>query len=179
MSNDPYLPPQKRREILRDYGQRHGLEFFVETGTANGDTPAALMPHFQHLYTIEVGEGQWRAAVQRFKGRHVTCLHGDSAEQLPKVLSELGDNRALFWLDGHACGGDRAKKDTPILEELDAIFASGVDHVILIDDARLFGGMTHYGEWDWPHIDEIRVAASDHGYDYECADDIIRLTPGT
>lgn len=179
MSTDPYLPPERRREILSEYGQHFGLEFFVETGTANGDTIAALMPRFKHLYTIEVGKAQWQAARDRFRGRHVTCIHGDSAEKISLVLAELGDKPALFWLDGHFCGGDRADKDTPIVEEMAAIFASGIPHVVLIDDARLFEGMSHYGEHDWPHIDQIRVMASENGYDYECVDDIIRLTPAT
>lgn len=179
MTTDPYLPPERRREILRDYGREHGLTVFVETGTANGDTPAFLSPSFERLFTIEVGKDQWGAAVARFRDDpKVECLHGDSATLLPRVLDEIGDQRALFWLDGHFCGGDRAEKDTPILEELEAIFASGVEHVILIDDARLFEGMSHYGEHDWPHIDQVRDLAAGHGYDFECADDIVRLTPG-
>lgn len=174
---DPYMPPQRRRELLRDVARMHRLTVFVETGTANGDTPAFLMPDFEKLYTIEVGKAQYDAARARFDGTNVQCLHGDSAEWLPKVLEEIGDQRALFWLDGHFCGGDRAEKDTPILEELEAVFATGVDHVVLIDDARLFEGMSHFGEHDWPHIDEVKRLAASHDYDFECVDDIVRLTP--
>ena len=177
-SREPFLPPLERRKILRSYGEQHGLKVFIETGTANGDTPAALMRYFEQLHTIEVGEDQYKAAVRRFRDSNVRCYHGDSGQILPEILTEIGDQRALLWLDGHYCGGDRADKDTPILEELEAIFSTGVDHVILIDDARLFEGMTHYGEHDWPHIDQIRDLAESHGYSYECADDIIRLTPG-
>ena len=178
MSKDPYLPPAERRQILREYGQEWSTAYFVETGTANGDTPAALMDDFNELWTIEVGEGQWKAACRRFAGTNVNCLLGDSGEHLPKVLAEIGEEPALFWLDGHYCGADRAEKDTPIMEELAAIFASGVEHVILIDDARLFEGMSHYGEHDWPHIDEVKAIAADNGYTFECRDDIVRLTPG-
>jgi hypothetical protein len=49
----------------------------------------------------------------------------------------------LFWLDGHFCGGVSAHGDkgTPILEELNLILSHRVkEHVILIDDARLFNG---------------------------------------
>jgi hypothetical protein len=176
---DPYLPPKRRREILRDYGRDHGLRVFVETGTANGDTPAYLAPFFDQLYTLEVGWEQYLSAQNRFAGTNVTCLHGDSAERILEVLQQIGDTAALWWLDGHFCGGDRADKDTPILEELTAIFATGVPHVILIDDARLFEGMSHYGEHDWPHIDQVKDLAAGHGYRYDCADDIIRLTPGS
>lgn len=174
---DPWLPPQERREILRQYGEQYGLRVFVETGTANGDTPAHLMPYFDQLYTIEVGVNAYHAACVRFMGTNVQCIHGDSAQQLPKVLDLIGSQPALFWLDGHASGGDRAEKDTPIIEELQAIFATGVPHVILIDDLRLFGGQSHYGEWDWPHTDELTGLASTAGYEHELAGDIMRLTP--
>lgn len=150
---------------------------FVETGTADGETPAFLSPHFDELYTIEVGREQYAAALHRFRGTNVTCLHGDSGTRLPEVIFQIGGTPALFWLDGHYCGGDRADKDTPILEELAAIFAAPVKHVVLIDDARLFEGMSHFGEHDWPHIEEVRHLAEDNGYDFDVADDIVRLTP--
>lgn len=174
---DPYMTHDRRREVLRDYGQRFNLRVFVETGTAGGDTPAALIDDFDQLYTIEIGDAAYAAATVRFAGTRVNCLHGDSGALLSRVLFMINDAPALIWMDGHYCGGDRGDKDTPIIEELEAVFASGVPHVILIDDARLFEGMSHYGEHDWPHIDQIRQMASDHGYDYLVADDIIRLTP--
>lgn len=175
---DPYLPPEVRREILRKYGKRYGLKVFIETGTADGNTPAALLDDFDQLYTIEVGEAAYRRARRRFVNTaKVLCLWGDSAEVLPQVLKVVGDQPALLWLDGHYCGGDRGAEDTPILAELEAIFATGPPHVVLIDDARLFEGMTHFGEHDWPHVDAVRELAEKHGYTYKCEDDIIRLTP--
>lgn len=175
--SDPYMTHEQRREVLRDYGKRFGLRVFIETGTAGGDTPAALLDDFDRLYTIEIGDAPYAAAVARFAGSRVRCLHGDSGALLPKVLIEVGDTPALIWMDGHYCGGDRGDKDTPILEELEAVFAGVVPHVVLIDDARLFEGMSHYGEHDWPHVDQVRRMATEHGYHYEVADDIIRLTP--
>lgn len=173
---DPYLPPEQRREILREYGKRYGLRVFIETGTADGNTPAALMADFARLYTIEVGLAAYQAALKRFSGTNVTCLHGDSAIRLPDVLSELTEP-ALLWLDGHFCGGARGAEDTPILAELEAVFGHGFPHVVLIDDARLFEGMSHFGEHDWPHVDAVRNLAMSHGYTYKCKNDIIRLTP--
>lgn len=173
---DPFLPPEERRKILREFGKRCDLRYFVETGTSVGDTPAALINDFDHLFTIEVGDAAFQAAKARFGGTKVTCLHGDSTELLPKILRSLSQP-ALFWLDGHYSGGDRGVKDTPVLEELEAIFATGIAHVILIDDARLFEGMSHYGEHDWPHIDEVEALASKYHYDFVVADDIVRLTP--
>lgn len=173
---DPYLPAEERIEVLRDYARRHGTTVFIETGTAGGDTPAALIDEFELLFTIEVGKDAYDAACKRFAGTRVSCFHGDSAYWLPKVLGGI-DTPALLWLDGHYCGGDRGTKDTPVLEELEAVFATGIPHIILVDDARLFGGMSHAGEHDWPHIDEVRALAEEHLYGFEVADDIVRLTP--
>lgn len=162
---------------MRDYAQRYGLRVFIETGTSVGDTPWALMDVFTTIYTIEVGESLWLEATKRFRGTNVICFHGDSAEILPVLLHEYVRQPALLWLDGHFCGDARADKDTPIIEELEAIFATNLPHVVLIDDARLFEGMSHFGEHDWPHVDQVKTMAADHGYTYEVADDIIRLTP--
>lgn len=177
---DPYLPAEARRVILADYGRRYGLTVFVETGTNAGDTPWALMDQFERLYTIEIGRDLFHAARDRFVGTNVMCLHGDSATVLPAVLREIGETPALLWLDGHACSSnvaERGKQDSPIIEELEAVFATGVPHVVLVDDARLFKGMSHYGEWDWPEIGDVAMLAREHGYRFECADDIIRLEP--
>lgn len=174
---EPYLPPPIRRQIIADVGKQWGLTVLIETGTANGDTPAALMHDFEQIHTIEVDPSQYAAAVRRFEGTNVACWHGDSAYVMPELLNQLGDTPALVWADGHFCGSARGDKDTPVLEELEAIFATGVRHVILVDDARLFEGMSHYGEHDWPHIDEVRKLAERHDYDCVIVDDIARLTP--
>ncbi|MES1975768.1 MAG: hypothetical protein V4472_25200 [Pseudomonadota bacterium] len=174
---EEYLPAEARREVLRDYGEEWHLDVLIETGTHTGDTPAALTDAFDRIYTIEIDLATHEAACQRFAGTNVTCLLGDSTDVLPDVLDLLDDSPALFWLDGHASGGPRGAKDTPIVEELAAIFATDVPHVVLVDDARLFGGMSGAGEWDWPHINKIRVIAASASYDFAVEDDIIRLVP--
>lgn len=176
--SDPYLPPEQRRAILADYGQRYGLTVFIETGTSAGDTPAALMGQFGRLYTIEVDADLFRAARARFEGSNVTCLHGDSGVVLEAVLREIGETPALLWLDGHRCSEPVDAADTPIMAELEAVFATGVPHVVLIDDARLFEGMSHHEEQpNWPAIGDVSVLAMANGYHFECAEDIVRLTP--
>lgn len=178
--SQPFLPPEQRRQILREYGQRFGLRVFIETGTNDGGTPWELKHDFDKLYTIELGEKPWLEALDKFAlHQHVVCLHGDSATVLPAVLVTV-DQPALIWLDGHWSGGDTARgsQDTPVLVELQAIFETGRDHVVLVDDARLFDGMPLHAEQPgWPHIDEVRKLAAENGYTYELADDIIRLTP--
>ena len=83
---------------------------------------------------------------------------------------------ALFWLDGHYSGGEtaRGKKDTPILEELITIFGAKEEHIILIDDARLFGSAK-----DYPSLKELAFFCRNKkpNIDFVVLDDCIRITP--
>jgi hypothetical protein len=91
------------------------------------------------------------------------------------VLRDLREP-ALFWLDGHYSGGftGMGAKETPIVEEVEAIFAhEQKGHVLLIDDARCFGTLP-----DYPTLEAFRekVAAERPDLAWELAHDIIRLT---
>lgn len=178
-----FLEANERREVLRDYGVKYGLHTFIETGTNRGDTPWALRHNFDKLYTIELSEELYDAASARFRDSPmVQCVHGDSTERLPEVLPQF-KGPALVWLDGHHSGPGTAHGtlDTPIVQELEALFADGRKHVILIDDARIFDGQPehldypHYG--DYPSCEWVEEQARAHGFDYELRDDIMRLTP--
>ena len=70
---------------------------------------------------------------------------------------------AIFWLDGHYSGGITAlgNKECPVLEELETILKSHIQHVILIDDARLFNGTN-----DYPTIDELKFIISKSKFEY-------------
>lgn len=183
-----FMSAEKRREVLADYGSRFGLNVFIETGTNDGETPWVLKDNFRELHTIELGSRQYRLAVQRFADYpHVHCHRGDSAVVLPRVLSKVSEP-ALIWLDGHYSGPGTAQgsKNTPVVEELEAIFRDGRSHVVLIDDARCFYGgaenpidgtpaYDHYGTWT--SLEKLRELSEANGYVYEEKNDIIRLTP--
>ena len=180
---DLYLPAEQRREILRGYGLKYGLSTFIETGTNNGDTPWALMDLFDELYTIELDQRLWTAAVSRFQGHpKVTCRQGDSTDILPEVLA-LIDGPALVWLDGHYCGPGtgHAILSTPVREELAILFEDKRGHVIIVDDARIFDGepehemYDHYA--DYPTLEWIETLADEYDYNYELSDDMVRLVP--
>lgn len=96
---------------------------------------------------------------------------------IANVLAELKEP-AIFWLDGHYSGGITAtiEKYSPINEELQTIIANNqLQHVILIDDARVFEG-----EHGYPTIEEVRDLTSKQfpGYHFSVDEDIIRLVPG-
>lgn len=178
-----YMSADQRREVLQKYGEHYGLNVFIETGTNDGGTPWLLKDQFRELYTIELAPRLWREAERRFQDiPNVHCLQGDSTVVLPQVLEAINEP-ALVWLDGHYSGGITAHGDldTPVKQELEALFADGRNHVILVDDARIFlGGPEHLDEphyHDYPSIDWVRQTAIENGFDFLLEDDIMRLTP--
>lgn len=79
-----------------------------------------------------------------------------------------------FWLDGHYSGFETAKGDleTPVSSELESILRSKINHIILIDDARLFTGKN-----DYPSVEELKnyVLSKKNYYSFEVENDIIRI----
>lgn len=163
-----------KQNNIRKFQQDYGLATFVETGTFMGDMVEAQRTYFRKIYSIELGKDLYNQAAERFaKYPHIKIIQGDSGVILKDLVKEINEP-ALFWLDGHYSAGITAKgdKNTPILEELGTILNHKDDHVILIDDARLFTG-----EGDYPTIDEISsfVLGQDPGRMVTVADDIIRI----
>jgi hypothetical protein len=174
----PAPPPHAVKEaVVRALARRYGTRILVESGTYFGDMVAAMKRDFARIYSIELGRQLHEEAVARFREQpNVTLIHGDSGQAIKEVLAQL-DEPALFWLDGHFSSGvtARGNQDTPVREELDAIFAAReLRHVILIDDARHFGLEPAY-----PTIAELRdsVRARRPRFDFAVDVDIIRITP--
>jgi hypothetical protein len=129
------------------------LKQFVETGTYLGDTLEYIAREGVDCMSIELSEQLYAAATRRFAGfENVNLILGDSAQEMPKLLTRLG-KPTLFWLDGHySCGFTaRGETDSPIIAELEAIYNHPIaGHVILIDDARCFNGIN-----DYPRLDDL------------------------
>lgn len=127
-------------QIVLDLAKNAHADVFVETGTFRGDTTRWAASHFKQVHTIERAQclfDEHNGELSALPG--VTPHLGDSKDVLPKVVEELGDESAVFWLDGHWSGGFTAGADDecPIMEELECL-ASRDSDIILIDDARLF-----------------------------------------
>lgn len=178
MSN--YLPHAERAEVIRTYARKYGIKCFIETGTNTGDTVAILLDEFDQIVTIEIDTDLTEEARQRFEGVYkVDCVNADSGEFLRLLVPTLTEP-AIYWLDGHYCGGAvHPEIDTPIREELAAVLQSPPGSVILIDDARLFGSMEEHTEEykDYPEINWVCHQAVQAGYEWLVEDDIIRITP--
>lgn len=179
LRGSPVPPPHAVKAYwLRRFQKRYRAEVFVETGTYHGASVDAMLHSCREIYTIEVDPGLCARAQRRFSDYpHVHVIHGDSGQVLMALLPTLMD-RCLFWLDGHFSGAGTARaadRDTPIQDELAAIGSHHrKDHVILIDDARLFDDSD-----DYPHLETLRRLLSEINprYAVRVMDDMIQAYP--
>jgi len=133
-ARSPHLLKQK---VVREYGERFGLQTLVETGTYYGEMVAAMKSHFERIYSIEyVPELASRATRKFARDEHVRIFCGDSRLVMPEVLALL-EGPALFWLDAGYYGwvGIRTNEQR-LSAELEMILSHRFPHIILLDDAR-------------------------------------------
>jgi hypothetical protein len=139
----PVRSPHLLKQLtVAEYGRRYNLRCLVETGTYYGEMVAALRKQFDRIYSIELDPELAGYSRQRFKNYpQVKILEGDSGALVPQVVAQL-DHPAVFWLDAGYYGVDLTKGDlSRLLTELRAILSSRVrEHVVLMDDARIFVG---------------------------------------
>lgn len=112
----------------------------IESGTYNGSFTDRVKGDYKHVHTIEIVDKFYQDAVKKFKNDdNITCHRGDSPVVLRKILAQI-DEPVSFWLDAHYQGGSQPNATKkPLLEELKAIAGHHIkDHVIMIDDVRLF-----------------------------------------
>jgi hypothetical protein len=137
--------------------EKHGLEHFIETGTLEGHTSQWATDHFKTVVTVDVN-----SPYRCHKG--VEYFVANSADFLESKVVNLP---TFFWLDAHT------DEECPVMREIAAINRSPLPHVILVDDARLFGLFPA-----WPNKHEVLEALSNGGKRtvYEI-DDVIVAEP--
>ena len=184
----PVLPHDERVEpgfltiqkgsVIVSYAKEWGLTTLVETGTAYGEMIEHLRDEFKEIHTIELKYSWFQLAKKHFsRFPHIHLYAGDSSKILPPLLDRL-KSPAIFWLDAHFSGGNTVMgdKETPVLEELTAIFNSKKrKHVILIDDLVQFQVNPAY-----PSIAALRslVRSYNPKADFVClAEGMIAITP--
>jgi hypothetical protein len=172
----PAPPPHLIKQLkIKEYQEKSGVTTLVETGTYLGKMIDAQRNRFRDIYSVELSEPLYKAAKEKFAPYpHITILQGDSGKVLHSLVPQLRD-RAIFWLDGHYSAGITAKgeKECPIYDELDAIFKSKYEHILLIDDARCFVGQN-----DYPTIEELSeyIRSKNKKYKVQVEDDVIVAT---
>lgn len=144
----PAPPPSiVKYELIAEHQARSGARSFVETGTWRGHSLFHLRGKFEELHSIELLSELYVVNCRNLQHfRNIFLYHGDSGALLAEILKEM-PQPCVFWLDGHYSGPGtaRAESDTPIMEELEVVFALPPSkNVVLIDDARLFTGAGGY-----------------------------------
>jgi len=160
----------------------YGNNILVETGTFLGDTVDYFKYKFKQIFSIELSEDLAIKAKKRFISySNINIIHGDSGIVLQDLVENLNSS-AIFWLDGHYSSEfmvddvfirtAKGDKNTPIVNELIAILKCQADHIILIDDARLFNGLD-----DYPSIGMVKrlVKKYGNGYHVSIKNDIIYI----
>ena len=160
IQGNPLVSPPaiaKQRHLLRVFQQRRH-EVFVEAGTYKGETTAFFVLYAKHIFTVELHDGLYAAAVRRFADQpNVSLVHGDSLVEIPRVVADCS-TPPLVFLDGHFSGagtaqGTEMEPAEATLGPLSEVTPAGT--TIVIDDLRLFGS----GKFGFPELDAITSAA--------------------
>ncbi len=171
--NSVPVPHNIKVETIKYYANKFQVKEFIETGTFLGKMILAVKDTFENITSIELSNDIFERAVKLFKKYpHISIKQGDSGTMLPIVLQSVVQP-CLFWLDGHYSGGITAKAniETPVISEIKTILNHPVkNHVILIDDARLF-----IGSRDYPTLDQVKQLLNEYSpdFNFEVKDDII------
>jgi hypothetical protein len=143
------------RDLIGELARVFDIRDFVETGTYHGGSAVWASKRFQKVRTIEIDEAAYRVAQRRLADRkNVEQYLGESAQVLGSLVPRL-DGPALFWLDAHWSGGKTggALHPCPLVDEIAAIDASPLEHVIVVDDMRLcLNAKPSSGAGEWPEI---------------------------
>jgi hypothetical protein len=139
-------------------GDAFAPEAFIETGTNRGDTAIWAAEHFREIVTIEADPHLHDVASRRLSEyRNAEVLLGRSQEELSRILR--GRGRCLIWLDAHWSGPGTSgeEHECPVLDEIRAVDASDAEHIVLIDDARLFlnAPLPPHKQDQWPSIGAV------------------------
>jgi hypothetical protein len=168
-------------DLARELARAGNLRDFVETGTYVGNALGWAARGFERVWTVELNaDFLTQAKANNPNLANVTYLHGDSASELPKVVSDL-KGPALFWLDAHAGAGYFADHDIcPLVQELETVLASPHEHCILVDDARAFLAPPPppFDYRKWPTLEQIFAAVAKRpGYHIVAIADVLIIVP--
>ena len=148
---------------------RYDLRVFVETGIWHGGTTQWAARHFDQVYVCDIDPRWVNHALARFGSTprvHVYC--GDSRDFLLRLLPTLAIP-ALIYLDAHYITDKHSAgspDDCPLLGELEVIAKAPVEHIVVIDDARLI--LNRDPEYlSWPTLEDVKRALGHYDVKHE------------
>jgi hypothetical protein len=131
----PFNGQQRRCEIFKELTKACRFKHAVETGAFYGDTTGLIAAGVSgRVDTIEikaVNAGFVRA--RYLLNAQVRVRRGDSRAWLRQLLKNKRFKAGIhfFYLDAHW------QADLPLAEEIDVIFSSGTDAIVMIDDFQV------------------------------------------
>jgi len=135
------------------------IDTFIETGTYKAQSSIWASQVFKNVHTIENSKAIFDDNIELIKKYPQINFHyGHSKVILTQILENL-KSEAIIWLDAHWSGMDTygENDECPLIDEINTIITSNPNHIILIDDARLFlmpPPLPHLAK-QWPSIKEI------------------------
>lgn len=170
--------------LVRILQKQYNVNTFVETGTFMGATSLWASTLFKKVITIENARPIYEKTSSKYKDvKNIEFLSGNSKDHLKNIVQNL-DHVAIFWLDAHWSGGETygVNDECPLIEEIRIINDSKLNHIILIDDARLFvkpPPPPHKAE-QWANISQIMAEVDQVKDRYTfIADDVIGVVPNS
>jgi hypothetical protein len=127
---------------------RPEVKLAIETGTHQGEGAETFSKYFDKVYTVELSDTLFNAAVKRFKNTNVIPLLGKSNEVLKSLIPTIKDKYFLF-LDAHGSGEDTTfdplvgRYGSPVLNEIRSCLGN-IPETIVIDDLCYFYELKDY-----------------------------------
>lgn len=124
-----------RQELFHELLQTFPLDAIVETGTYRGSSTEFMRAESKlPIYSVESNPRYFGFAQMRFRGDGDVRLSLNDSRCFLQSLTEkeaLREARLLFYLDSHW------NEDLPLAEEIETIFGSWENAVIMIDDFQV------------------------------------------
>ena len=148
MKFDGFNGQARRKEIFKQLLALARPELIIETGTCEGETTGYMAETSGlNVLTCEAMPERVDTATQRLKYMNVQVVEADSRAFLRAAAKRHSHTRTLFYLDAHW------DVELPLTEELNIIFGSWPDFVVMIDDFKIDDD-PGYGFDDYTNIDQ-------------------------
>jgi hypothetical protein len=112
--------------LLKD---KFGLNTIIETGTYTGESTQLLSTMFDKVYSCELFYDRYKQHyTELLKNDKVKLIQGSSADMLPSIFDEIGNDKFILYLDAHEYDS------APLRDELQIVADYGFKPVIIIHD---------------------------------------------
>lgn len=138
----PFNGQRFRQEVIRGLVDSFEPDLFIETGTFLGDTTRYLAEFGVPVVTAELEPTYFRMARLRLRRRrNVELVCGDSVGALRLAAGGRENAKPFVYLDAHWY------ERNFLAEEVEIVFDSWSDALIVIDDFLVPGAGYAYDEW--------------------------------